>query len=160
MRVQEFPATCVWSSVAHLVEAVGQRSKALHVSKTQQAAEEAVEGGLVLPLLLELLSQLEQALPPLVQHPQLQAGPAVPPIRAFAGRGRVSSPPCLLAEATQVERSSSTHTDRFTGSGGDTAADINTEVPEEGRELHTLTQFPVSTLSQGQVARSRLKQRR
>lgn len=121
-----------------------------------------MEGGLVLPLLLELLSQLEQALPPLVQHPQLQAGPAAPPIRAFAGRGRVSSPLCLLAEATQVERSSSTHTDRFTGSEEDTAADINTdaEVPEEGRELHTLTQFPVSTVSQGQVARSRLEQRR
>lgn len=93
-----------------------------------------MEGGLVLPLLLELLSQLEQALPPLVQHPQLQSGPAVPPIRAFAGRGRVSSSPCLFAEATQVERSSSTHTDRFTGREEDTAADINTdaEVPEEG----------------------------
>lgn len=121
-----------------------------------------MEGGLVLPLLLELLSQLEQALPPLVQHPQLQAAPAVPPIRAFAGRGRVSSSPCLFAEATQVEGSSSTHTDRFTGSEEDTAADINTdaEVPEEGRGLHTLTQFPVSTVSQGQVARSRLEQRR
>lgn len=78
-------------AAAHLVEAVGQRSKALHMSESQQAAEEAVEGGLVLPLLLELLSQLEQALPPPVQHPQLRAGPAAPPIRAFAGQGLVSS---------------------------------------------------------------------
>lgn len=50
-----------------------------------------MEGGLVLALLLELLSQLEQALPPPVQHPQLRAGPAVPPIRASAGRRRISS---------------------------------------------------------------------
>lgn len=86
-----------------------------------------MEGGLVLPLLLELLSQLEQALPPPVQHPQLRTGPALPPIRAFAGRGRISSPPCFFAGATQVERSSSTHTGRFTGSEEDTAADINTD---------------------------------
>lgn len=87
-----------------------------------------MEGGLVLPLLLELLSQLKQALPPPVQHPQLRAGPAVPPIRAFAGRELVSSSPCLPAEAPQVERSNSTHSERFTG-----RADINTggEVPEE-----------------------------
>lgn len=45
--------------LAHLVEAVGQRGETLHMGQSQQAAEEAVEGGLVLPLLLELLSQLK-----------------------------------------------------------------------------------------------------
>lgn len=90
-----------------------------------------MEGGLVLPLLLELLSQLKQALPPPVQHPQLRAGPAVPPIKAFAGRGRVSYSPCLPAEAPQVERSSSTHTERFPRS-----ADINTGDGRVTRAAH------------------------
>lgn len=78
--------------VAHLVQAVGQRGEALHMGQSQQTAEEAVEGGLVLPLLLELLSQLKQALPPPVQHPRTQPEPAPPPIRA-PRRPRTDAPP-------------------------------------------------------------------
>lgn len=69
--------------LVHLVKAVGQRGEALHVGQSQQAAEKAMQGGLVLPLLLELLSQLKQALPPHTQHPQSQPEPALPPIRAL-----------------------------------------------------------------------------
>lgn len=94
-----------------------------------------MEGGLVLPLLLELLSQLEQALPPPVQHPQLRTGPAVPPIRAFAGRGRISSPPCFFAGATQVERSGSPRTQADSQAVKKiqplTSTQTETEVPEE-----------------------------
>lgn len=64
------------------MQAVGQRGEALHMAQSQQAAEEAVQGGLVLALLLELLSQLEEALPPPVQHPQSQPETRQPPIRA------------------------------------------------------------------------------
>lgn len=60
------------------------------MGQSQQAAEEAVEGGLVLPLLLELLSQLKQALPPSVQHPQCQPESALPPIRAPPSEDRRS----------------------------------------------------------------------
>lgn len=74
------------SHLAHLVQTVGQRSEALYMGQSQKAAEEAVEGGLVLPLLLELLSQLKQALPPSSQHPQSQPESKLPPIRALAGR--------------------------------------------------------------------------
>lgn len=82
---------------AHLVQAVGQRSEALHMAQSQQAAEEAVQGGLVLALLLELLSQLEEALPPPVQHPQSQPETRQPPIRAPPAEDQ--SPPSLLRSA-------------------------------------------------------------
>ena len=101
----------VFKHLAHLVEAVGQRSEALHMGQSQQAAEEAVEGGLVLPLLLELLSQLKQALPPPVQHPQSQPEPAPPPIRAPPA-GDERSSPRHSTEAPQVERNSYTQSER------------------------------------------------
>ncbi|KAK1893887.1 putative transcriptional regulatory protein [Dissostichus eleginoides] len=63
------------------------------MGQSQQAAEEAVEGSLRLPLLLELLSQLKQALPPPGQHPQSQPEPAAPPIRAPPAEDRRSSLP-------------------------------------------------------------------
>lgn len=61
------------------------------MAQSQQAAEEAVQGGLVLPLLLELLSQLEEALPPPVQHPQSQPETSEPPIRAPPAQDKSSS---------------------------------------------------------------------
>lgn len=97
---------CTWEKhtgrPAHLMQAVGQGSEALHMGQSQQAAEEAVEGGLVLPLLLELLSQLKQALPPPVQHPQSQPEPTMPPIRAPPAEDKSSSP--LVATALKHHR--------------------------------------------------------
>lgn len=84
------------------MQAVGQGSEALHMGQSQQAAEEAVEGGLVLPLLLELLSQLKQALPPPVQHPQSQPEPTIPPIRAPPAEDKCPSP--LVATALKHHR--------------------------------------------------------
>lgn len=99
--------------LAHLVQAVGQRGEALHMGQSQQAAEEAVEGGLILPLLLELLSQLKQALPPPVQHPQSQPEPALPPIRAPPPVEDKRSSPRHSTEAPQVERNSHTQSERL-----------------------------------------------
>lgn len=79
------------------------------MGQSQQAAEEAVEGGLILPLLLELLSQLKQALPPPVQHPQSQPEPALPPIRAPPAEDKRSSLR-HSTEAPQVERKKEPHT--------------------------------------------------
>lgn len=88
------------------MQAVGQRGEALHMAQSQQAAEEAVQGGLVLPLLLELLSQLEEALPPPVQHPQSQPETSEPPIRAPPAQDKSSSLLLLWTQAPQVERGS------------------------------------------------------
>lgn len=93
------------------MEAVGQRVEALHMGQSQQAAEEAVEGGLVLPLLLELLSQLKQALPPPVQHPQSQPEPAPPPISRAPPAEDECSSPRHYAEAPQVEKRKQPHTE-------------------------------------------------
>lgn len=120
--------------MCHLVEAVGQRGEALHMGQSQQAAEEAVEGGLILPLLLELLSQLKQALPPPVQHPQSQPEPALPPIRAPPAEDECT-PPRHSTEAPQVERNSPTQNERLKRIQKMSAAHINTDraVPEERR---------------------------
>lgn len=88
------------------MQAVGQRGEALHMAQSQQAAEEAVQGGLVLPLLLELLSQLKEALPPPVQHPQSQPETSEPPIRAPPAQDKSSSLLLLWTQAPQVERGS------------------------------------------------------
>lgn len=124
------------------------------MSQSQQAAEEAVEGGLVLPLLLELLSQLKEALPPSVQHPQSQPESALPPIRAPPAEDKRSSLH-QSAEAPQVERSSHTvkcfqtaaaHMNQnrnVTGGGGSSAAS---------------SQSRLCTVSQGQVVRSSLRE--
>ncbi len=94
------------------------------MGQSQQAAEEAVEGGLVLPLLLELLSQLKQALPPPVQHPQSRPEPALPPIRALPAEDKRSSLR-HSTEAPQVERNSHTQSERCFKKNA--AAHINTE---------------------------------
>lgn len=95
------------------MQTVWQRGEALHMAQSQQAAEEAVQGGLVLALLLELLSQLEEALPPPVQHHQSQPETRQPPIRAPPAEDRSPPSASLLssgcrrcAQAPQVERGS------------------------------------------------------
>lgn len=122
------------------------------MGQSQKAAEEAVEGGLVLPLVLELLSQLKQALPPPVQHPQSQPESTLPPIRAPLAEDE-GSPPHCSTEAPQVERKSqrgmSQHDCRCTH------GDRLKRVEERRREQGSL--LSVSS-SQGQVRRSRVRQ--
>lgn len=130
------------------MEAVGQRGETLHMGQSQQAAEEAVEGGLVLPLLLELLSQLEEALPPPVQHPQSQPEPALPPIRAPPAEDERSSLR-HSSQTPQVERRQPhTNTHRVKDLKS-TAAHTNTR-----REMPQRCEQPcLWTRSQGQVAK-------
>lgn len=65
----------VWSSVlqaeAHLMQAVWQRVKALHMGQTQQTVEEALQSRPGVTLLLEAPALLEQALTASFQHPSL-----------------------------------------------------------------------------------------
>lgn len=65
----------VWSSdlqaEAHLMQAVWQQVKAVHMGQTQQAAEKALQSRPGITLLLEAPALLEQALTASVQHPLL-----------------------------------------------------------------------------------------
>lgn len=146
------------------MQAVGQRGEALHMAQSQQAAEEAVQGGLVLALLLELLSQLEEALPPPVQHPQSQPETSEPPIRVPPAQDK-SSPPLLSSsgcrrctQTPQVERGSRQPVRELPDEESEPAsAHCSSEGSPRRREASGRASAPAS---QGQVARSRLRQRR